>query len=73
MKNNLLVILSGLSSVGVLFLIYQQNVVLPNKLKECSSLAITFEKARHYPVDDLTVTNQDISSYMKNIVGCIVD
>jgi hypothetical protein len=61
--------------VGIVYLIYCQNIYYPNKLNNCSNIAIGFEKGRHYlpNTDTLEVTHQDISGYMKNIVSCIVD
>lgn len=73
MKNNLAIILSTISLLGIIYITYHQNVVVPNKLQKCHEIAIGFEKARHAPVDDLNVTNQDISSYMKNMVSCFSD
>lgn len=73
MKNNSALILSALSLLVVVLLAYYQVIYIPQKLEGCHAIAVGFEKARHYPVDDLEVTNQDISSYMKNVVSCMVD
>lgn len=73
MKNNLAIILSTISLLGIVYITYYQNVVVPNKLKKCHEIAVGFEKARHVPIDDLNVTNQDISLYMKNMVSCFSD
>lgn len=43
------------------------------EVKRCFDRAVMFEKARHYPVDDLQVTNQDISSFQKNVLACMAD
>ncbi|HEX7724871.1 MAG TPA: hypothetical protein VF438_04005 [Candidatus Paceibacterota bacterium] len=43
------------------------------KIKRCFDVAVNLEKARHYPVDDLEVTNQDISSFQKNMAACLAD
>jgi len=59
--------------LGLLYVIYYLQFSIPSKLQKCNSIAITLEKTRHYPVDDLTVTNQDISSYMKNMINCLTD
>ena len=56
--------------LGVAFLVYYQMVFIPEKLERCNTIAINLEKERHSPADDLQVTNQDIASYMKNIVAC---
>ena len=73
MKNNLAMLLSILSIIGVIFVIYHQNIYIPNKLQKCHTISINIEKARHYPTDDLAVTNQDISGYMKNMVSCFAN
>lgn len=41
------------------------------KLSQCFDMAVNFEKARHGSSDDLTVTNQDISSFQKNMIACL--
>ena len=63
-------ILLFLCLLGIVYIIYYQNISFPNKLENCSSIATGFEKARNKTLD---VTNEDISGYMKNIVSCIVD
>jgi len=73
MKINFSLIFSILSLVGVIFLGYYQLLYIPNKLQKCHDFSVNMEKARHYPVDDGTVTNQDISGYMKNMISCIAD
>ncbi len=70
MKNNIAIILSIISLLGIIYLAYYQYVFVPNRLQKCHEIAVGFEKSRHAPVDDLNVTNQDISSYMKNMVSC---
>ena len=42
------------------------------RVNECNEIAINFERVRHTS-DDLEITNQDISSYMKNMVACLSD
>jgi hypothetical protein len=42
------------------------------KLNKCINIAVDFERARH-PSGDLEVTNQDISSFQKNVMRCIAD
>lgn len=73
MKNNIVTGLLVLCLIGIVYIIYYQQVTFPNKLKRCNDIAVSFEKARHYPVDDLQVTNQDISSYMKNVANCLAN
>ncbi|MCF7831638.1 MAG: hypothetical protein K9M36_01980 [Candidatus Pacebacteria bacterium] len=48
---------------------YRQEV----KMRQCFDMAINLEKARHSTVNDLEVTNQDISSFQKNIFSCLSD
>lgn len=64
---SLLVICNILLLYTAFYLPYKQKV----RAKECIDVAVTFEKARHYPVDDLAVTNQDISSFQKNMLACM--
>lgn len=73
MKNNIAIILSALSLLGIIYLVYQQNFSMPQRLKKCHEIAVNIEKSRHYPIDDLEVTNQDISGYMKNMTACLSD
>jgi hypothetical protein len=73
MKNNITIIISAISLLMVGYLAYYQTVIIPNKLQKCHEIAVGFEKARHIPIDDLNVTNQDISGYLKNIVSCFSD
>lgn len=73
MNNKTIIGLLVLCLAGIGYVIYYQQISLPNKLKKCNDIAVVFEKARHYPVDDLQVTNQDIASYMKNVVNCLAD
>lgn len=47
--------------LGIFYIIFYQHVFIRTKLQKCHDIAVNIEKARHYPVDDLTVTNQDIS------------
>jgi hypothetical protein len=55
----------------LLYMAFYQPIKQREKMKQCFNLAVGFEKARHSPVDDLTVTNQDISSFQKNVVACM--
>ena len=64
----LVLVLLGLGYVGF-YLPIQQKA----KMKNCFEIAVMFEKARHYPVDDLEVTNQDISSFQKNVLACMAE
>ena len=56
-----------------LYLSFNQTGISEMKIQKCNEVAINLEKARHYPQDDLQVTNQDISNYMKNMVACLSD
>ncbi len=69
-KEKMILVLLILIFMGTAFNVYK-NISYKSKLKKCNDIAIIFEKARHYPVDDLMVTNQDISSYMKNMTACL--
>ena len=73
MENKTIKLLLLLSVAGIGYLIWYQNFHVPSKMKKCNDIAVMFEKAQHYPIDDLQVTNQDISSYMKNFVNCFVN
>jgi len=64
----LLVVVIGLTYVAF-YQPYQQRL----KIKRCFDVAVAFEKIRHYPVDDLTITNQDISNFQKNILSCMAE
>jgi len=54
-----------------LYLSFNSTGILEMKIQKCNEVAINLEKARHYPQDDLQVTNQDVSSYLKNMVACL--
>ena len=41
------------------------------KLHNCLDIATSIEMSRHFPVDDLTITNQDISLFQKNLMACM--
>jgi len=43
-----------------------------SRLKKCFDIAVSLERGRH-SADDLTVTNQDISSFQKNVIACTAD
>ena len=73
MNNKSLKVLLALCLIGISYLVWSQVFYTPSKMKKCNDIAIVFEKARHFPVDDLQVTNQDISSYMKNFINCFSD
>lgn len=70
-KMNLVLLL--LVVVGLIYVAFYQPYQQKAKMKRCFDVAVMFEKARHYPVDDLTVTNQDISSFQKNVLTCMAD
>jgi hypothetical protein len=59
--------------VGLLYVAFYQPIQQRARLKWCFNTAVGFEKARHWPVDDLTVTNQDISSFQKNLLACLAE
>lgn len=64
----LLLLVFGLMYVG-----FYQPIQQRAKMRRCLDIAVAFEKGRHLPVDDLTVTNQDISSFQKNVLACMAD
>lgn len=66
-------VLSLLILVLLGYVAFYQPYQKDQKIKRCFDVAVAFEKARHAPVDDLTVTNQDISSFQKNILVCITN
>lgn len=66
-------VISLIVALIALYLSFNQTGISEMKIKKCNEVAIGLEKARHYPQDDLQVTNQDISSYLKNIVACLSD
>lgn len=73
MKGNIAIVISLASLLGVGYLIYHQTVVVPSKLKKCHEIAVSLERMRHVSSDDLNVTNQDVSGYVKNMVSCFSD
>lgn len=70
---NINLVLLLLVVVGLIYVAFCQPYQQKQKMKKCFDVAVTLEKARHYPVDDLTVTNQDISSFQKNVLACMAD
>lgn len=58
--------------LGLIYVAFCQPYQQKQKMKRCFDVAVGFEKARHQP-DDLTVSNQDISSFQKNFLACISD
>ena len=70
-KVNLILLISIL--IGVAYTAFYQPHQQKVKMKNCFDIAVTLEKSRHYPVDDLQVTNQDISGFQKNVLACMVD
>lgn len=66
-------ILLSISVLGLIYLTFYQPYQQKQKMKGCFDMAVAFEKARHQPVDDLTVTNQDVSSFQKNLWTCMSD
>jgi len=59
--------------LGLLYVGFYQTIQQRAKMRRCLDIAVTFERGRHLPVDDLTVTSQDISSFQKNILTCMAD
>ena len=59
--------------VGLAYIAFYQPSQQRAKLKYCFDTAVTLEKARHAPVDDGSVTNEDISSFQKNVTACMTD
>lgn len=57
--------------IGLVYVAFYQPYQQKIKMKRCFDVAVMLEKARHYPVDDLEVTNQDISSFQKNVFACM--
>lgn len=70
-KINLILLL--LIVVGLTYCAFYQPYQQKLKIKNCFDIAVALEKTRHYPVDDNTITNQDISSFQKNILACMTD
>lgn len=62
----LVIVLILLIYVGI-YQPYQQKA----RMVSCFETATTLERARHYPVDDYEVTNEDISSFQKNVFACL--
>lgn len=70
-KMNLILLL--LILVGIGYVAFYQPIQHKENTKRCFDTAVALEKARHAPVDDGTVTNQDISSFQKNFIACMAD
>lgn len=74
MKNEKIIltfsIISTLLLIHVAFVLPRPQEV---KTKKCFDMAVSLERARHHPNDDLTVSNQDISGFQKNMIACIAD
>jgi hypothetical protein len=73
MEKKISVALLSLCLLGISYLIYWQRVGFPAKLERCGAVASGFERARHAPKDDGEVTDQDVSSYMKNVLSCLAE
>jgi hypothetical protein len=71
MNNGIIISLLIFCLLGIGYIIYSQQIAFPKKMEKCNEIAMGLEKARHAPVDDGLVTNQDLSGYMKNIVSCL--
>lgn len=71
--NKLIVTLLLICIIGTGYSIYFQQIYLPKKVQDCQKVATNLERMRHDPMDDLEVTNLDISLYMKNLVSCLAD
>lgn len=65
-------ILLILCLIGIIYVIYYQNIYFPRELKTCSEAALVFEKIGNL-AGDFEVTNQDIVGYVKNVLACIAD
>jgi hypothetical protein len=70
-KINFVLLLVGV--VGILYMVFYQPTQQKAKIKQCFDTAVALEKARHNPADDLTVSNQDISSFQKNVLACMAN
>lgn len=68
-KINLVLLVLVLLGLG--YVAFYQPAQHKARMKYCFDTAVTLEKARHYPADDLEVTNQDISSFQKNVLACM--
>lgn len=73
MKNNIIIILLVICLFGIGYVIYYQQLYIPKKISKCQDIAIRFEKLRHPSSNDLTVTNEDILLFMKNMSSCFTD
>lgn len=71
--NNITNGLLVLCLIGIIYLVYYENVYFPKKLQGCYDVVIGLERARHYPDDDLQITNTDIAGFMKNLTSCLAD
>ena len=65
-------VISLVVSLIALYLSFNDGRISKTRVQECNQIAIMFEKARHSP-GDLEVTNQDVSSYLKNMATCLSD
>ncbi len=66
-------VLLVLIAMGVAYISFYQPHQQGKKMKLCTDTAVQFEKMRHAPVDNSTVTNQAISSFQKNFLACMAD
>lgn len=66
-------ILLSILVLGLVYTTFYQPYQQKQKMKSCFDMAVAFEKARHQPTDDLTVTNQDILSFQKILWTCMSD
>ena len=64
-------VISLIVALIALYLSFNPTGISEMKIQKCNEDAINLEKARHYPQDDLQVTNQDISRYLTNIAACL--
>ena len=59
--------------IGLAYIAFYQPYKQEKKMKRCFDVAVGFEKARHQPNEDLSITNQDISGFQKNFISCMAD
>ena len=67
-----IVILLLLCLVGITYLIYFQQVYIPQKIVRCHETAARIEEARHQQVIT-TPTELDTILYLKNVLYCVAD
>lgn len=63
--------------IVVMIMLFYLIFFAPNRERDrfakCFDASVRAEKARHQPIDDLEVSNLDISLFQKNFIYCISD